>query len=241
MKTVLALRHIHFEDLGILEPLLHERGYEINYLNAATDDLNSVDVRQPNLLVVLGGPIGAFDEIRYPFLDQELVLIRQRLEAQQPILGICLGAQLMARGLGASIASMGVKEIGFGPISLTPEGRNSVLAALVDTPVLHWHGDRFELPLGTQLLAGTQVCVNQAFALHEYALGLQFHLEADTNHLEHWLVGHASELAQFDIDPSQLRIQAAQHGPLLMTTAKQVFNLWLDQIEASHSSTISEK
>lgn len=234
MKTVLALRHIHFEDLGTLEPLLRERGYEVRYLDASIDNLNTVNVRQPDLLVALGGPIGAFDEALYPFLAGEIALIRQRLEARLPILGICLGAQLMARALGAGVASMDIKEIGFGPVMLTPEGGNSVLSALAGTPVLHWHGDRFDLPVDAHRLASTQVCVNQAFALNGYALGLQFHLEADTNRLEHWLVGHACELAQADIDPRQLRIQAARHGPALMSAAKQVINRWLDQIEASH-------
>jgi GMP synthase (glutamine-hydrolysing) len=191
-------------------------------------------------LVALGGPIGAFDEALYPFLAGEVALIRQRLKARRPILGICLGAQLMARALGADVASMGVKELGFGPVTLTPEGENSVLSALSGTSVLHWHGDQFDLPVDALLLASTQVCVNQAFALNGYALGLQFHLEADASRLEHWLVGHACELAQANIDPRQLRIQAALHGPALKTVAKQVIGRWLDHIEASHSPSLSE-
>src|SRR5690554_1466606 len=113
MKTALVLRHIHFEDLGVLAQLLHELGYTINYLDPALDGLTALDATSPDLLVVLGGPIGAFDDRAYPFLIDELQLIRRRLDVRLPLLGICLGAQLMARALGADVGPMAHKEIGF--------------------------------------------------------------------------------------------------------------------------------
>lgn len=229
MKSALVIRHVQFEDLGTLESLLREKEYEIRYCDAAVEDLSNLDPLRPDLLVVLGGPIGAFDERTYPFLADELALIQQRLDNLLPILGICLGAQLMARALGARVYSMGVKEIGFSPLTFTEEGQQSPLAALGDTPVLHWHGDQFDIPSGAIRLAGTPICPNQAFAVEDYALGLQFHLEADTTQIERWLIGHANELAQSNIDPRSLRLQAhaAQTNPLA-EAARKVINGWID-------------
>lgn len=230
MKTAVALRHVHFEDLGILETLLPDYGYTFRYLEPAVDDLSSVNLAECDLLVVLGGPIGAFDHESYPFLNAELALIRQRLQSKAPILGICLGAQLMARALGKPVGPMGVKEIGFSPLTLTPAGAHSVLSSLVGVPVLHWHGDRFEIPAGAHLLAETPICPHQAFALDDYALGLQFHLEVTPENLAHWLVGHACELGQANIDPRALRAQAAEYREALAQAARRTFGDWLSRL-----------
>ncbi|MEO6911708.1 MAG: glutamine amidotransferase [Edaphobacter sp.] len=232
MKTVLALRHVHFENLGTLEPLLRQRGYGIEYHDIGVHDLKAVDAIGPSLVVVLGAPVGAYEEASYPFLRQELNLIEQRLAARRPLLGICLGAQLMARVLGATVGPMKQKEIGFSPLTLTSAGRMSPLAKLAaDPPVLHWHGDQFAIPTGLESLASTPLCPNQAFALGDYALGLQFHLEADSERIEQWLVGHAAELGQAGMDSVALRAQAQTHGVRLKAAAQTVFSAWLDPID----------
>lgn len=228
MSTVVAVRHIHFEDLGTLEPVLRERGYEIRYVEAPVDDLRAPEIADADLLVVLGGPIGAYDESLYPFMAAELELVRRRLDSGRPILGICLGAQVMARALGAKVYPMGVKEIGYSPLALTREGEQSPLAALDGAPVLHWHGDQFDIPPGAQRLASTQVGLNQAFALGPNVLGLQFHLEADAAQIERWLVGHACELAQAGIDLRSLRAQAQVGREALERAAREVLQAWLD-------------
>ncbi|MBZ9556513.1 MULTISPECIES: glutamine amidotransferase [unclassified Modicisalibacter] len=228
MKTALALRHIHFEDLGTLEPVLLERGYAVTYLDPGLDDLDDPEVRQADLLIVLGGPIGASDDARYPFLERELNVVRQRLASGRPLLGICLGAQLIARAGGATVSPLGVKEIGFTPLTLTPEGEDSVLAPLGEMPVLHWHGDQFEIPEGAARLASTVIGHNQAFSIGRNVLGLQFHLEADVNGIECWLVGHACELEGVGIDPRTLRNEAKQLDERLKTSSRTVFSAWLD-------------
>ncbi|MBB4845139.1 GMP synthase (glutamine-hydrolyzing) [Paucibacter oligotrophus] len=231
MKTAIAIRHLHFEDLGTLEPLLEARGYAVRYVDATADGLHTLDVSSADLLVVLGGPIGAFDDETYPLIARELALVRERLENQRPLLGICLGAQLIARALGARVDAMGVKEIGFAPLTLTQEGEASPLVALGDVPVMHWHGDQFDIPPGALRLAGTDVCPNQAFAIGRHVLGLQCHLEADPLQIERWLVGHACELAQAGIDPRALRTQAYALQTRLPLATQAVFTRWLDGIE----------
>lgn len=237
MKTAIAIRHLDFEDLGSLAPLLAARGYALRYLDAASDDLRAADIAGADLLVMLGGPIGAFDEAVYPFLADELALIRQRLQSRRPLLGICLGAQLIARALGAAVKSMGVKEIGFAPLQLTPAGQDSALAALGNVPVLHWHGDRFEIPAGATRLAATPLCDHQAFSLGRNVLALQCHLEADPARMERWLLGHACELAQAGIDPRALRATAQALQWDLPRAAQAVFAAWLDGLDEPRSPT----
>ncbi len=231
-NTAIAIRHLHFEDLGTLEPLLQSRGYAVRYVDAPTEDLRAPHIADADLLVVLGGPIGAFDEDAYPLLADELALVRRRLGSQQPLLGICLGAQLIARALGAPVAPMGVKEIGFAPLALTAAGHDSPLAALGGVPVLHWHGDQFGIPPGAQCLAGTATCPHQGFAVGPQVLGLQCHLEADPRTLERWLVGHACELAQAGVDPRALRAEAQALQARLPAAAGAVFTRWLDGLES---------
>lgn len=231
MKTAIALRHLHFEDVGTLDAVLTDQGYMLHYLDPTSDDLDDMDVPDADLLIVLGGPIGAYDEQIYPFLAGELSIVRKRLDAGRPLLGICLGAQLIARALGAEVYPLGVKEIGFAPVTLTPDGQASVLAALGDTPVLHWHGDQFDIPAGGAHLASTPVGINQAFSIGYNVLGLQFHLEADASKIEQWLVGHANELNQTGIDPHKLRADASRLNERLATAARAVVADWLSALD----------
>jgi len=226
-RTAVAIRHVPFETLGTFEPELERAGYALTYADVAHGDLTKLDALAPDLLVVLGGPIGAYETDTYPFLSAELALIETRLRAGLPTLGICLGAQLIAAALDARVAPTGTKEIGFAPLALTAEGAASSLRHLADVPVLHWHGDGFALPIGAVLLATTQVS-NQAFAIGPNVLGLQFHPEADTTHdLEAWLIGHACELAGAGIDPRIIRADARRHGAALARAGRTMFAEWL--------------
>lgn len=231
MKTAIALRHIHFEDLGILDSVLAAHGYQVQYRDPTVDELDVQETARADLLIVLGGPIGACDEQIHPFLASELNVVQQRLRSGRPLLGICLGAQLIARALGAKVYPLGGKEIGFSALTLTTAGQASVLAELGDTPVLHWHGDQFDIPAGADRLASTSVGANQAFSVGRNVLGLQFHLEADASKIERWLVGHASELGQAGIDPRELRADAERFGKRLATVAKAVTERWLRKLD----------
>ncbi|WP_071058872.1 glutamine amidotransferase [Pelistega sp. MC2] len=229
-KTVLVLRHLQFENLGILEQELIHQGYTIEYVEAPLANFSQLDAIEPDLLIVLGGPIGVHEEAIYPFLQSELQFIQTRLASKKPILGICLGAQLMARVLGAKVYATGKKEIGYAPLILTEQGQKSVLSLLNETPVLHWHGDQFEIPAGAQHLAKTTVCDYQAFQYQQFALGLQFHLEADAEAIELWLVGHACELAQAKINIAEIREQAKTYGEALKKAGIAVFRAWQQEV-----------
>lgn len=230
MKTAVAIRHLAFEDLGIIEPWLTRRGWRISTYDAGGDELWKIDLAQVDLLVVLGGPIGAGDDAVYPFLTEEVALIRQRLDSARPLLGICLGAQLMARALGAAAAPMGSKEIGYAPLTMTPEGATSPLARIGDQPVLHWHGDQFGLPTGSASLATTPACPHQAFMVGDHVLAWQFHLEVDAARIEQWLVGHVGDLREAGIDIAALRHEAAWHRAGLAQALDAVMSDWFARL-----------
>lgn len=224
MPTTVAIRHVAFEDLGTLAPVLAEAGHSIRYVDAAVDDLTDPAIADADLLVVLGGPVGVGDLETYPVLTQELDILRERLTRRAPTLGVCLGAQLMAAALGAPVRSTGRKEIGFSALTLNGD---SVLRHLEGVPVLHWHGDEFAIPEGSVSLASTPGFDNQAFAVGDHALALQFHIEADATQIERWLIGHANEIAGAGIDPRTLRADAARYGAELAGAAARVMRDWL--------------
>lgn len=232
LKTAVALRHVHFEDLGTFAPVIEAAGYRVHYYDVGRDPLWTLDPVRTDLVIALGGPVGVYETKSYPVLLDELDLLRTRLAAGRPTLGVCLGAQMMASALGAKVGATGVKEIGFSPVTLTAEGAAGPLRHLSDVPVLHWHGDMFDLPDGTPPLAATPLCRNQAFALGPNVLGLQFHPEADlATGFERWLIGHAAELAGAGIDPVALRLAAARHGDTLRRAGTAMLAEWLAGLE----------
>jgi GMP synthase (glutamine-hydrolysing) len=230
-KICLAVRHVAFEDLGLLGPLVAARDYEVRYHDAGVEPFEAQTLLAADLVVVLGGPIGVYEADAYPFVTDEIAAIAARLESNKPLLGICLGAQMMAAALGARVAPGPVKEIGWAPLTLTPAGKASVLAPLGDNdPVLHWHGDNCELPPGCERLASTAHCPVQAFSRTPSQLALQFHLETEPARFETWLVGHTVELGKAGIDPREVRRQVQTLGPATRELGGKVLAAWLDSL-----------
>lgn len=230
-KSCAVTQHIAFEGLGGFAEPLKAAGYQVTVINVA-DGIPDV-MGGEDLLIILGGPISANDDNAYPFLRDELRLIDRRLSRKQPVMGICLGAQLIARAAGARVYPQPTKEIGFAPITLSRDGRTSCLSVFEQDPMaFHWHGETFDLPNGATRLASTPTCENQAFALGEAVIGFQFHAEATGRDIEHWLVGHATELAQAGIDPMAFRRDAACYADHLSSKAEAVMTSWLNSLEA---------
>lgn len=230
----LVLSHIGFEDLGTLRSPLLNHGFTIDSVEVACTEFPFAAAAASDLLIVLGGPIGVYEQTANPFLRDEISGIAKRLGAGKPTLGICLGAQLMAAASGAAVyPGENGKEIGWAPIKPAPQTKlPEWFKPLVapDLSVLHWHGDTFDLPAGADLLASTELYVNQAFTYGTSALGLQFHPEVMAVDLESWYVGHAAELDQAGLSIPDLRIAAELHAPKLEMAAREFWNQWLDYI-----------
>lgn len=178
MTRVHYLQHVSFEGLGSMEAWLLEHDHRISrsrlYAGDSLPGLDSFD-----WLIVMGGPMGIYDYNEHPWLSAEKELIKRAIAENKVVLGVCLGAQLIADVLNAAVTRNTQKEIGWFPLETTEEGRQSQIGALLaetDT-AFHWHGDTFEIPVGAVHLARSEACENQAFLYGDRVLGLQFHLE----------------------------------------------------------------
>ena len=232
-KSAIAIRHVYFEDLGAFEPVLRDAGYQIRYCDIGMDDLSAIPP-DTDLLVVLGAPIGAYEEEKYPFVSDELRIIGRRLSNSQPVLGICLGAQLMARAFGARVYPGKSKEIGWAPVELTDAARQTSLQHLAGLPVLHWHGDVFDLPDGAVRLASTALTPNQAFAFGSTALGLQFHVEVQERGFERWLIGHTLEISTVpNLSVPGLRRDAGAYAARTAAAGTRLLRDWLESLPPS--------
>jgi GMP synthase (glutamine-hydrolysing) len=231
-RSAIAIRHVVFEDLGLLSHVLDREGWNVSFCEAAVEDLSHQSIEHADLLIVLGGPIGVHEIDSYPFLAKEIALLERRLVKNRPTLGVCLGSQLMAKALGSTVFAGSVKEIGWGQVQLTAQGTESCLQPLSDAGavVLHWHGDTFDLPSGALRLASNASYENQAFSYGRNAMGLQFHLEADPRQLEEWYVGHAVELAAAKVSIPELRAATSKRADGLSSRADRVFTRWLREI-----------
>jgi GMP synthase (glutamine-hydrolysing) len=228
MQNAIAIRHVAFEDAGTLEAVLQERGVGLRYLEAGVDDLSPA--ADADLLLVLGGPIGIYEVERYPFLKQELATIEAAVKKGVPVIGICLGCQALAAVLAARVYPNREKELGWDEMTLTPDGKASPLGAIEGVPVLNWHGDTFDLPLGATRLASTKITPNQAFTYGPKVLALQFHVELPERDLERWLIGHTLELATSKIDLGKMRADTARYAPAANEASRRLFNAWLDAL-----------
>jgi GMP synthase (glutamine-hydrolysing) len=228
---VLAFRHVPFESLGLIAPALEAHGIGVDYADLYR---NSAPLPVPQdyaALIFMGGPMSANDPL--PYLEQELRWIEQAVRRGQPILGVCLGAQLIAKALGARVYGNPRKEIGWFEIELTADGRRDRLFAAAGEreQVFHWHGETFDLPAGALHLAHSAFCRHQAYRVGDNIYGLQFHLEVTPEMIADWCVqdancGDVREL-QEPVDPYRNR---ARLGEL----SRSVFGNWCKLVEAAH-------
>lgn len=194
-KTAWVFQHVDREGLGTLRPYLEENNFDIVRFHTYREDISRLDAAEPDILIILGGPQGAYESEKYPYLEQEIKIAKQRLDLNKPMLGICLGGQIIAKALGSEVYLGETREVGWHDLSLTTDGYNSPLRHFSPelTSMTHWHGDTFDLPEGATLLATSKNYTNQAFSYGDKILGLQFHPEVIMEKLilwteEHWSV-----------------------------------------------------
>ncbi|RXK87088.1 type 1 glutamine amidotransferase [Filimonas effusa] len=193
--SIHCFQHVSFEDPGCITQWCREKGHEMTFTRFfEKDTIPSTD--EYDWLVIMGGPMGVYDENRYQWLVKEKEAIKAAINAGKKVLGICLGSQLIADVLGAKVFPNREKEIGWFNISLTEQAKlHPLWQAMGESfPVFHWHGDTFDLPQQAQLLASSEACRNQAFTVNDQVIGLQFHFEVTAQSLEAMVENGKEEL-----------------------------------------------
>lgn len=185
----MVLQHVGHEPLGTLNPMLKAAGFRIRYVNFGRDPDSQPELEGYRGLIVLGGPMGVYDAHAHPHLNVEMKLIEEALRLDIPILGICLGSQLLAHVLGAKVAKAKKMEIGWCPVAMTEDGKDDGLFGHFKSAekVFQLHQDAFEMPNGAKHLLYSEDCNGQAFRYGAKAYGMQFHLEVDKAMIHRWL------------------------------------------------------
>lgn len=184
---ILVIMHVASEGPGTLGTFLESAGAEVRTAHLYSGDKLPSEPVGFDAIVTMGGPMNVYEEDKFPFLRRETILLRNAIDGNLPVLGICLGAQMIAKARGARVIKSPAKEVGWGKIVLTePAKSDSLFAGIPNTlDVLQWHEDMFEIPEGGTLLALSDACPHQAFR-YRNALGLQFHLEVNEPILREW-------------------------------------------------------
>jgi GMP synthase (glutamine-hydrolysing) len=236
MSRVLVFQHVAAEPLGTLDPLIRQRGHRMRFVNFERQPDATPCVDRYRGLIVLGGPMNVEDQAHRAHLRVELAAIEQALTQGKPVLGICLGAQLLAHVLGAPVRRQDRGEIGWYDLDVTEAGReDSVVGPLGGRPpVFQWHRYTFDLPHGASQLARTSTCEQQAFRYADNAYGFQFHLEADAALIERWLglPAYRDELvaAGFGASIEAIHARTADAANVMRANAHEVFNRFFDLV-----------
>ena len=234
MPRLLVFQHVAHEILGTLDPLLREAGFRIKYVNFQRHPDAAPNLTGYDGLIVLGGPMNVDEVEKYPNLETEVRLIREAVQRDMPVLGICLGSQLLAKALGAKVKKNPEKEIGWYHVAPTKDGESDPLLSNFHNKelIFQWHGDTFDLPKGAKLLASSPLCKNQAFKFGDNIYGFQFHLEVDKPMIERWLnvPENKREIEELDgkIDPDRIKSDTPQYIARLTELSNSVFGNFIE-------------
>lgn len=234
---ILVFQHVPYEPLGTLDPLLKEAGFRIRYVNFGRDPDQRPSPEKYEALIVLGGPMNAHQIDTYPNLATEVELIREAVDAGMSVLGICLGAQLLAKALGGQVARNDEREIGWCEVELTEAGRRDpVISGFASKQmVFQWHEDGISLPAGAENLATSPASQVQAFHYGEQAYGLQFHLEVNASLVERWLTVPANQpmlaAEAGRVDSEEIRQQTDERIGALQELSRHTFSRWIERFE----------
>ena len=239
MGEVLVFQHDPFEDLGFFSEVLEKQGSDYRVVRLFHGEMPTEEWEKVAALIVLGGPMNVDEEKNFPFLRWEKRIIRAAIDDAVPVLGICLGAQLIASTLGTVISHGPVKEIGWNPISITPHGQvDSLLGYLPESAtVFQWHSDGFELPRGAIRLASSAHYSTQAFRLGKTIYGLQFHLEVTPRMIERWLDERSKDLALAPyVLPDKIRADTQSYAPTLKYYAERFLSEFVRRVSRSRNA-----
>lgn len=227
-KTALIVRHVPREGAaGYLEPL-EAAGYGIERIDVADPAFLDADLCTPDLLIMMGGPMGVYEVDIHPWIPVQLAKLSARLDKGLPTLGVCLGSQMIAAAMGARVYPGGRNEIGFAPVALSDAGARSPARHLSQVPVLHWHGDTFDLPADVELLASTPVYPHQAFRRGANILALQFHAEmGEDPRFEQWLTHFRNDFGCCGPTEARLRADHDAHGSPAVAAGRAMIAEWL--------------
>lgn len=227
MTQVLVFRHVPFEHPGLIAGELASRGIACEPVDLPQEPGRAVAWDSAGALLFMGGPMSANDDL--PYISRELGLIQEAWQAGKPMLGVCLGAQLIAKALGARVYRSAQKEIGWAPVYWREAaGRDPLLQGLSEAEMLfHWHGETFDLPSGADWLAYSDACPHQAFRAGPHAYGFQFHLEVTPEMIAGWC---GEDLNAADVRELPAPIDPYAHAARLAELAQLVFGRWADLI-----------
>jgi GMP synthase (glutamine-hydrolysing) len=229
---VWAFVHVTHEDLGSFEHVLRAHGIRPRTFLTGTCDIERLDPAEPDLVIIMGGPMGVYEANTYPHLHHEIRFAEARMALGKPILGICLGSQIMAKALGARVYKGATKEVGWNPGSVNEDGMQTPLRHLDQSQCVcaHWHGDTFDLPKGAKLLASSAMYPHQAFSYGKNALALQFHPEVTEVKLERWYARLVCDIHEAGHTVESMREMAHRHGDRLKNQNRCFFTDWLDEV-----------
>lgn len=232
MKTALIIRHVPVEGVAGFRAPIEAAGYQVDRIDVCDPHFSTLDLCEPDLLIMMGGPMGVYEQDRHPWIACQLRRLAMRLERNRPTLGVCLGAQMIAGALGARVFPGPAKEVGFHPLALSSDARESPLRHLEGVAVLHWHGDTFELPAGAERLASSEFYTNQAFRRGN-TLALQFHAEmGEDERFESWLEKWPDAVTAAGGTVEGLRADHVRLGPRLVSAGRAMIAEWLASLPA---------
>ncbi len=230
-KRALIIRHVPHEGIAGYRTPIEEAGYHVDRIDVEDPAFASLDLSEPDLLIMMGGPMGVYEQDRYPWIACQLRRLARRLEADRPTLGVCFGAQMIAHALGAQVYAGPRKEVGFHAVTVHHDVPDNPLRHIDGQPILHWHGDTFTLPDNVELLASSHVYRHQAFRRGKSVLALQFHAEMGLDpRFDAWIEQWPESVHEAGGCEASLRAAHDQHGASAVSAGQSMIAHWLDGI-----------
>jgi len=228
---ILCVKHVDIEGPGTIGEFFEKTDFDFKIIELSEGQRLPSHLDDIDAVVVLGGPMNVYEEDKYPFLKEDDIFLKKVLKKEIPLLGICLGSQLIAKACGAEVQKSEIKEIGWSVVELTEEGKDDPLFAGLGNllAVFQWHHDTFDIPKEGYLLSRSRVCENQAFRTDKYVYGLQFHLEVTEDIIASWIRKY------FKVD------EASGHpeGKKMMEQYKQLRDQFDQQAEKIYSNFVT--